>query len=61
MNDNDKNLTIGDAGSMLIGAGLVKLDNVQLALALIGAGVFLKILVAILQKKGVPIEAPKPE
>lgn len=57
---NDKNLTIGDAGSLLIGAGLTKLDNVTLALALIGAGVLLKITVAFLQKSGVPVETPKP-
>lgn len=56
---NDKTLTIGDAGSLLIGAGLTKLDNVTLALALIGAGVALKITVAILQKQGVPVESPR--
>ena len=54
----DKNLTIGDAGSLLIGAGLTKLDDVFVALALIGVGVALKVLVAYLQKGGLSIEAP---
>ena len=35
----DKNLTIGDAGSLLIGAGLTKLDTLTTGLALIGVGV----------------------
>ena len=53
----DKNITIGDAGSLLIGAGLTKLDDIMLAFALIGVGVALKVLLAYLQKSGLPIEA----
>lgn len=48
----DKNLSIGEAGSALIGAGLVKLDDLRVGLSLIGAGVLLKIAVAVFQKKG---------
>lgn len=55
---DNKNLTIGDAGSLLIGAGLTKLDEVVVALALIGVGVALKVLLAYLQKNGLPVEAP---
>lgn len=55
---DNKSLTIGDAGSLLMGAGLAKLDDVQVALALIGVGVMLKILVASLRKQGIPVEAP---
>lgn len=56
MDMDNKNLTIGDAGSLLIGAGLTKLDDVIVALALIGTGVVLKILLAYLQKAGLPVE-----
>jgi len=52
----DKNLTISDASSLLLGAGLVKLDTIELGLTLIGVGVFLKVLVAILQKKGIDVQ-----
>lgn len=51
-------LTLGDAGSLLIGAGLAKLaDSLNVGLILIGAGAGLKILVAVLQKFGVPVSA----
>ena len=57
MNSNTS-LTINDAGSMLMAAGLVKLnDSVSLGLILIGVGALLKIVVAFLQKEDVPVQA----
>ncbi len=57
----DNQLTIGEAGSLLLGAGLVQIaTNVNIALILIGVGAALKITVATLQKQGVPVEAPAP-
>ena len=50
-------LSVGDAGSLLLGAGLTKLDNLYVGLALIGTGALLKIIVAVLQKYGVPVSA----
>lgn len=50
-------LTLGEAGSLLLGAGLTKLDDIYVGLALIGTGAVLKIVVAILQKYGVPVSA----
>lgn len=55
---DNKTLTIGDAGALLLGAGLTKLDDIVLALTLIGVGVGLKILVAYLQKSGIDVQAP---
>ena len=52
----NNNLTISDAGSLLMGAGLAKLDT-TLGLILIGIGALLKIIVALLQKKGIPVES----
>ena len=52
-----ENLTIGDAGSLLMGAGLAKLDDLIVGLSLIGAGVILKIVVALLQKKGIDVKS----
>ena len=51
----NNNLTISDAGSLLMGAGLAKLDT-TLGLILIGIGALLKIIVALLQKQGIPVE-----
>jgi hypothetical protein len=51
----DNKLSIGDAGSLLLGAGLTKLDQVYLALTLILVGVALKILVAYLKKEGLDV------
>ena len=51
-----KNLTISDAGSLLMGAGLAKLDS-NVGLILIGIGAALKIIVALLQKSGVEIQS----
>ena len=53
-----KDLSIGDAGSLLMGAGLAKLDNLEIGLSLIGVGVLLKVLVAFLQKQGLEVKAP---
>lgn len=51
--------TIGSTGSALMGAGLVMLqNNLNTGLILIGVGTILTILVAYLQKAGVPIQAP---
>ena len=50
-------MSISTVGSLLMGAGLAKLDNVQLALILIGVGALLKIAVAILQRNNIPVEA----
>jgi len=53
----DNKYGIGEAGSMLIGAGLVKLDaNLTLGLILVAAGTILKIVVAVLQKQGVDVQ-----
>ena len=56
---DNKSITIGDAGSLLMGAGLTKLDDLVVGLSLISAGVALKIVVAVLQKQGLDVkEAP---
>lgn len=57
MENQTTNLTIGDAASMLIGAGLTQLSDITIALTLIGVGVALKILVAFLQKKGIDVKS----
>lgn len=54
---NNTNLSIGEAASLLIGAGLTQLSDVTIALTLIGVGVGLKILVAWLQKKGLDVKS----
>ena len=53
---DNKTLTIGDAGSLLLGAGLTKLDDIVIALILIGVGVALKVGVAYLQKVGLKVQ-----
>ncbi len=58
--DNNKDLNIGDAGSLLMGAGFAKLDNLTIGLSLIAAGVLLKVLVAFLQKKGLDVKTNQP-
>lgn len=50
------NLTI--AGSALMGAGLAKLDDLTVGLSLIGVGAALQILVAVLNKFGIPVSTP---
>jgi len=54
---NNQVFGIGDAASALIGAGLTKLTDVNMALLLIGVGVALKILVAVLNKNGIVVSA----
>lgn len=49
----DNKLSIADAGSLLMGAGFAKLDDLKIGLSLIGVGVFLKVLVAVLNKEGI--------
>ncbi len=56
---NNQNLSIGDMASALGGAGLTQITtNLQIALILIGAGVVLKVLVAFLNKEGIPVATP---
>lgn len=51
-------LTIGDVSGMLLGAGLVKLNSeLNIALLLIGVGVALKILVAVLNRNNIPVSS----
>lgn len=58
--DNQKVWSITQTGSALIGAGLIKLEDVQIGLLLIGCGVLLQVLVAVLNKAGVPVSTPPP-
>jgi hypothetical protein len=52
------NQTISGTGSALMGAGLVMIQgNLNTGLILIGVGVILNILVAILQKKGLDVQS----
>jgi len=54
------NLTLNEAGSLLLGAGLVKVGtDVNIGLILIGVGALLKIGVAILNKYGVVVGSSK--
>lgn len=49
-------LTLNEAGSLLLGAGLVKVGtDVEIGLALVGVGAILKIVIAILHKGGVVV------
>jgi len=51
---NKVNITLSEAGSLLLGAGLLKLtDDLYPGLIVVGVGVIIKIAVAILKKKGV--------
>ena len=52
----NNNLSMSTAGSLLIGAGLSRLDTLNVALILIGAGCVMKIIVAVLQKKDITVE-----
>jgi hypothetical protein len=52
-------LSIGDMASALGGAGLIKIgDDLNVGLALIGTGVVLKVLVAVLNRWGIEVSAP---
>lgn len=53
---DNKTLSIGDAGSLLMGAGLVKLDDIVVGLSLVIVGAILKIVVAFLQNKGLDVK-----
>jgi hypothetical protein len=55
---NNQNLSVSDVGAILMGAGLVKLDDLMVGLGLIAAGVLLKVLVAVLNKGGVAVNQP---
>ncbi|GAG25335.1 unnamed protein product [marine sediment metagenome] len=60
---NNTTLTLNEAGSLLLGAGLITVDNnVNTGLILIGIGAFLKVLVAVLAKFGIAVgkNAPTP-
>lgn len=51
-------LSLGDIASALAGGGLTQINtNLNVALLLIGVGVALKILVAVLNKNNIPISA----
>ena len=54
----NSNLSVDAAGSMLIGAGLAKLDILYIGLGLVAAGVALKVLVAVLNKYDIPVSTP---
>ena len=55
---DNRNITIVMTGGMLIGAGFERLStDSNLGLILIASGVFLQILVAVLQKYGVPVQS----
>lgn len=49
--------TLSGTADVIIGAGIAKLNDLKIAGILIGAGIVLKIIVALLQKNGVPISA----
>ena len=55
--DNNKVWNISQTGSALIGAGLIKLDDLQVGMILIGVGVVLQILVAVLNRFDIPVSA----
>ena len=56
---NNNVLSIGDMASALGGAGLTMIStNLNVALTLIGFGVGLKVLVAVLNKFDVPVSVP---
>ena len=55
-------LTLNEAGSLLLGAGLVKVgDSVTIGLLLVLAGALLKVGVAVLNKYGVPVSSNNPQ
>ena len=52
---NNANLSIAEVGSILMGAGLVKLEDLTIGLGLIASGVLLKIIVAVLNKQNIEV------
>lgn len=56
--NSQSNLSIGDMASALGGAGLTMItSNLNVSLILIGLGVVLKVLVAVLNKYQIPVSA----
>ena len=56
---NQTNLSIGDMASALGGAGLTMIQsNLNVALILIGVGVALKVLVAVLNRYSIEVSSP---
>ena len=54
------NLTLNEAASLLLGASLVKLaDDVTIGLILFGVAAAIKIVLAILAKKGIVVTGKK--
>ena len=53
----NNNITISDAGSLLMGAGIARLDSIYLGVGLVLIGAILKIVVAVLQKEGVNVQS----
>ena len=53
---NKTYLTLNEAGSLLLGAGLLKVTtDVTTGLIIIGVGAVIKITVAVLKKKGIVV------
>ena len=54
-------LTLNEAGSLLLGAGLVQITvNINVGLILVGVGALLKITIAILDKNGIAVTGRAP-
>ncbi len=54
---NNNTLSVGDMASALGGAGLTQITtNLNVALILIGTGVVLKVLVAVLNKHNIEVQ-----
>jgi hypothetical protein len=50
------NLTLSEAGSLLLGAGLLRMtDELTNGLIIVGIGVVIKVGVALLKKKGIVV------
>lgn len=58
---NTQNLTVAVGGGLLMGAGIQTVSTqFEHGLILIGIGVFMQVVVAVLQKYGVPISGAQP-
>ncbi len=56
---DNKNLSLGDMASALGGAGLTQVStDLYVGLLLVGIAVALKVLVAVLAKNDIPVQAP---
>jgi hypothetical protein len=52
------NLTLGESGSLLLGAGLVQIGtDIKIGLLLVGVGAVLKVVVALLNKYDIPVSS----